>query len=393
MVDSSEPFYGHLEAAAVSRVLASGQLWRGNGPGWGSQQDEIVIANADRLEDAIADRFGLPYVHAVNSGTSASEAAIASLGLSPGDEVICPAVAPVFVPFAIISLGCIPVFADTDPDTLLIDPAAIESVLSERTRAVVVVHLFGVPAPMDQIRELADKYRLRIVEDCAQALCSSLYGRPLGTFGDAACFSFQQTKHISSGEGGAVATRTAGAYARAVLYSNAGIPTFRFGLEAPANEFSDSSRGHLGYGHNHRISELQSAIVLAQLARLDRLVEQRGYLVQLIEEELCRFGNRSVSAAPKVPNSHISYWRYPITVPAGHGTFVGVAYLEPAFREIDRHRRTPFGVPIPRTVHYEPGTCPNAERGTSRVRVLALRHGMTEGELRQTMATLLKDFG
>ncbi len=391
MPQVSGPSYGPIETSAAMNVLASGQLWRGNGSGWGSEQDHADCGAADRLEDAISERFCLPYVHAVNSGTSANEAAIASLGLQPGDEVICPAVSPVFVPFAVMAVGCIPVFADTDPDTLLVDPDSVEDVISEKSRALVAVHLWGIPAPMVALRRVADRYGLKIVEDCAQALGSAVNGRAVGTFGDAACFSFQQTKHITSGEGGAFATHSVEAYKRAVLYSNAGIPSFRFGVDVPSNKFSDMSRGHLEYGHNHRISELQAAVVLAQLTRLDEFIARRAELVHLIEAELAEPGRRLVHAAPSHPGSTVSYWRYPITVPHGLGTYRGVPYLEPAFRQLEGDKRTPFGLPIPKHVRYDAGCCPNAEQGVARIRPVPLHHGMTDRALRALVTEIVSD--
>jgi perosamine synthetase len=383
--------FGRLESAAVLEVVASGRLWRGNGAAWGSQQDSTVDAVADRLEDAIGRRLGLPYVHAVNSGTSANEAAIASLGLEPGDEVICPAACPVFVPFAVFAAGCIPVFADVDPETMLLDPSGIETVISERTRALVVVHLWGLPAPMPQIMEVAAKSGLKVVEDCAQAFGTLIDGQPAGTFGDACCYSLQQSKHITSGEGGIFATRSAEGYARAVLYSNGGIPSFRFGVSVPRDDFDSAGRGHLQFGHNHRISELQAAVALAQLSRIDEFVRRRAELVELINTDLRRRNSTSVRMLATFPKCTISYWRYPILVPPGRGTYLEVPYLEPAFLQINDRRLTPFGISIPQYVNYERGACPNAEKGASQIRVLSVHHSLTAQELHNIVKESLAD--
>lgn len=386
--------FGQMEAESVLAVLTAGRLWRGNGASWGSSQNSPAGVMADSLEDAMARRLNLPYVHAVNSGTSANEAAIASLGLDPGDEVICPAACPAFVPFAVLATGCIPVFADVNPETLLLDPAKIEPVVGDRTRALVVVHLWGIPAPMTQIMNMASRHGLKVVEDCAQANGTLIDGRPVGTFGEACCYSFQQSKQITCGEGGIFATRSAGAYARAVLYSNCGIPNFRFGVPPPerlATSPESIGRGHLRFGHNHRISEFQAAVALAQLSRIDELLRRRTELAELIEKELNRLGKESVRPIRRPSSCTISYWRYPILVPPGRGNYREIPYLDPAFQRINNDRQTPFGMQIPRHVRYEMGSCPNAESGASQVRSFSIHHSLTEEEVIAKVSKLAAD--
>jgi perosamine synthetase len=381
MVYASQVPFGELETAAVLEVLASGQLWRGNGAEWASSQFSAAGVVADRLEDAFGQKLGLPYVHAVNSGTSANEAAIASLGLEPGDEIICPAASPIFIPFAILAAGYIPVFADVNPRTLLLDPSGIEPIIGKRTRALVVVHLWGAPAPMTQIMAVTQKLGLKVVEDCAQAFGTLIDGQPVGTFGDACCYSLQQSKHITCGEGGIFATRSAEAYARAVLYSNSGIPSFRFGVRVAQEDLDPLTRGHLRFGHNHRISELQAAVAVAQLSRIEEFIRRRAELVDLVNTELNRKNNALLHALPIFPGCTVSYWRYPIRVPTGRGTFREVPYLEPAFQLMNDRRRTPFGMPIPPRIKYNPGVCPNAEEGASRIRAISVHHSLTNEDL------------
>ncbi|WP_330439086.1 DegT/DnrJ/EryC1/StrS family aminotransferase [Streptomyces griseoaurantiacus] len=391
MAEPTPLSFGKLEQSAVAEVLDSGRLWRGNGVGWGSRHDSVGVAFGDRLEDAFAQWLGLPYAHAVNSGTSANEAAIAGLGLEPGAEVICPAACPAFVPFAILAAGCVPVFADVHPETLLLVPAAVERVASERTGAVVAVHLWGLPAPMVEITALARSSGWKVVEDCAQAFGTLIEGRPVGTFGDACCFSLQQSKHITSGEGGVVATADPDTYTRAVLYSSAGVPNFRFGLPVPRRPPGALGRGHTGFGHNHRIGEMQAAVALAQLSRLDTFNRRRADLVALIEQELARRNDVPVRVPRALPGATVSYWRYPLVVPFGRGTFQEIPYLEPVFQRMDTERRTPFGLPLPEHVTYAPGSCPQAERGASRVRAISVHHGLTDGEVLASVDAALTD--
>lgn len=391
VVHSSPMPFGELETAAVLEVLASGHLWRGNGADWGSLQGSNAGTVSDQLEDAIGQRLGLPYVHAVNSGTSANEAAIASLGLNPGDEVICPAASPIFVPFAVLAAGCIPIFADVHPETLLLDPNGIESVISERTRALVVVHLWGAPAPMAEIMEVAKSSGLKVVEDCAQAFGTLIEGKPVGTFGDASCYSLQQSKHITSGEGGIFATASAEAYVRAVLYSNAGIPSFRYGVSPSQDEFTPAIRGHLRFGHNHRISELQAAVALAQLTRINEFLLRREELVKLTNAELRQRHDVNVHVLPEFPGCTVSYWRYPIRVAPGRGTYRGLPHLEPAFQQISARRLTPFGMPVPRYAKYDRGAYPNAEKGAAQIRPLSVHHSLTNEEMYNLIKELLVD--
>ncbi|WPP33388.1 DegT/DnrJ/EryC1/StrS family aminotransferase [Streptomyces sp. CL7] len=392
MADPNPVQFGPFESAALADVVASGRLWRGNGTGWGSRHDSAADdSSADRLEDAFAQWIGLPYVHAVNSGTSANEAAVVGLGLEPGDEVICPAACPAFVPFAVLAAGCIPVFADVHPETLLLLPDAVERVASEKTRAVVAVHLWGLPAPMADVLSIARPFGWKVVEDCAQALGTMVADRPVGTFGDACCFSLQQSKHITSGEGGIFATKDPETYTRAVVYSSAGVPHFRFGLPTPRRQPGSVGRGHIGFGHNHRISEMQAAVALAQLSRLDEFNRRRAELVRLLEQELDRRHDAPVRTLKRPSEVSVSYWRYPVLVPAGQGTFKEIPYLEPAFQRMNSQRRTPFGLPLPEYVTYAPGSCPQAERGAAQVRALSVHQSLTDDQLLASLDAMLAD--
>jgi len=172
--------FGDEELANLKEVIEGQELWRGHGDGF-----------VTRFEDAAAEYFGRKYAYAVNTGTSADEAAIAGLGLEPGDEVICPAFSPIFAAMPVLATGCIPVFADVDPRTGITTAEDIEARISPRTGAVLVVHLYGQPALMDEIMRVATKHGLKVIEDCAQAMDSLYKGRKVGTIGDVACFSLQ----------------------------------------------------------------------------------------------------------------------------------------------------------------------------------------------------------
>lgn len=349
--------FGEAELANLGEVIASQQLWRGT-------RGHFV----GQFEDAFAAHLGRKYVLGVSSGTCANETALAGLGLEPGDEVICPASAPIFVSLPVVSLGCVPVFADVDPRTLCLSPEGLEACLTPRTRAVVVVHQYGQPAPMDEILAIARRHDLRVVEDCAQAYDCYYQGRKAGTLGDVTCFSLQQSKHITSGEGGIIATDDPEIYKRAALFSNCGMPWFQYGLEAPVAEplAGLPTRGHFAWGHNYRMSELQGAVCLAQLPKIATFNARRQALVEAIEAELR--GVEGVDLAYVYPGTVPNYWAYPVWLPAGLGTHREINYLEVVYQQMQQARRTPVGCPLPDCVRYEPGLCPNAEAASRRLR-------------------------
>jgi perosamine synthetase len=391
--------FGEEELSNLREVLESGELWRG-------AKGNFV----PRFEEAIGNHIGRRYIQAVNSGTSANEGAVAGLGLEPGDEVICPATVPIFVSFPVFAAGCIPVFADVNPRTLIISPEGIEACISERTKAVVVVHLFGQPAPMDDILQVAHKHNLKVVEDCAQAYDCYYKGKKAGTFGDVACFSLQQSKHITCGEGGFVATDDPEIYKRANMYSNSGMPWFLYGLESPkTNPVSKiPTRGHFSFGHDHRMSEIQGAVALAQLTKIDRFNATRREIVNIIETELkdCP----GIMLAHKHPDHVPNYWVYPIQlnpdetslsasdvgrfVREEHGVGIGgyseINYLEQIYQDFENSRKTPFGLPLPEYVHYRPGLCPKAEETALRTLLISTHHAADPESIRKQSQALRK---
>lgn len=369
--------FGDEELALLSEVIESQELWRGLGDG-----------QATKLEQEFATWLGRPYVHGVSAGTAANECALFGLGLQPGDEVICPASAPLFVSLPVVAIGCVPVFAETDPRTLILTPEGLEAAITPRAKAVIIVHSYGQPAPLDQLLAVARKHGLLVHEDCAQAYGPKYQGKLVGTFGDTAAFSLQQSKHITSGEGGLVATSDPEVYQRAVCFSNSGLAWYQFGLERPKAEPAGGvrTRGHFTFGHNYRLSELAAAVARAQLAKLERLTARRRELVAVVEETL--------GDVPGIELAHVyhdtepSYWLYPVRVPEQHGTACEVNYLEQVYQQMQRERRTSLGTPLPDYVQYRPGLCPRAEAGTKRMRTLNVQPTNDVETLRQTAEKL-----
>jgi len=218
------------------------------------------------IEQWYCDRLGRQHALAVSSGTAALVAALMGIDVGPGDEVIIPAYTFVATAAAVIAVGAVPVIAEVDA-SLNLDPADFERKITPHTRAVIPVHMRGVPARMDEIMQVARRHGLRVVEDAAQSNGGSYHGRPLGTFGDAGCFSFQQYKVITSGEGGIIVTDDQLIYDRARMQHDA------------AMRFWEGSQGEALYkyvisGENYRLSETSAALVWAQRERLAPILAQ-----------------------------------------------------------------------------------------------------------------------
>ena len=389
-------YVGIEELELLKEVIESQQCWR-----VGRADGENF---ADRFEDAFAERTGRKFVHAVCTGSAANQAALVGLGIGPGDEVIVSPCSYIASSLSIVALGAVPVFADVEPHTLHISPEAIEAALTPRAKAVVVVHLWGLPAAIGPIMQVARKHDLMVMEDCAQAHDVYYEGRLAGGFGDAASYSIMQGKHFQTGEGGVVTTDDPEVYKRAVLYCNGGMPwLFRHGLEQPKPEPVNGvpTRGHFAFGSNRRFSELQGAMGLAQLSKLDEFNKRRRMLAGIVEEELRDVRGLRLPAAR--PGGVANVWVYPLTLDPAHtnltatefaelcrqrhgvspGVYNEVNYLEVVYQEMERQRRTSVGCPLPDYVHYEPGICPAAEEGARRMLPIGVHHGMTDpGELR-----------
>ena len=170
--------------------------------GWISSEGPFV----HKFEDAMAKAAGRRHGIAVCNGTMALEAAVAALELKPGDEIIMPAFTIISCAAAIVRRGCVPVLVDSDAVTWNMDVSQIEAKITPRTRAIMVVHIYGLPIDMDPVLKMAEKHKLRIIEDAAQMHGQTYKGRPCGSFGDISTFSFYPNKHITTGEGGMIVT-------------------------------------------------------------------------------------------------------------------------------------------------------------------------------------------
>jgi 8-amino-3,8-dideoxy-alpha-D-manno-octulosonate transaminase len=242
------------EVQAVLAVVKSRSLSRDYGP---DCLDTVL-----RFEQGFADKIGAKYALAVTSGTAALKVALTAAGVGPGHEVIVPCCTFIASPGSVVMAGAVPIFAEVD-ESLTLDPEDIEKKITPRTKAIMPVHLSGVPCRMDRILEIARRNGLRVVEDCAQSCGTAYRGRQIGSWGDAGAFSMQFQKIITTGEGGAVTSSDPEVYERAVRYHDQGSyrQKSRFpGITPELEPF---------VGENLRMNELAGAVALTQLGRLD----------------------------------------------------------------------------------------------------------------------------
>ena len=268
---SQWPVFDEREEKLLLEVLHSGKWFRG------CYQDQN-LSRVGQAEREFAKFLGAKYGVAVTNGTTAIEIALKAGGIEAGDEVIVPAVTFVASATAIVLVNAIPIFVDVEPDTYQISPDAVESAITDRTKAIEVVHYGGYPADMDRIMEIAKKHNLLIVEDCAEAHGSEWRGQKVGTIGDMGAFSFQMGKPLTCGEGGIVTTNDEGLAAKCYAYHNLGrLPG------APLYE-------HSVVAWNYRMTEFQGAILLGQMTRLREQTEIRYQNGEYLARELEKIG-------------------------------------------------------------------------------------------------------
>jgi dTDP-4-amino-4,6-dideoxygalactose transaminase len=248
------------------------------------------------LEREFAALLGAKHAYACSSGSSAVHTAIAAIDPTPGDEIVTSPITDMGALTPILYQGAIPVFADVDPKTCNITAKTIESRLSERTKAIIVTHLFGNPCDMGEIVELAQARSIPIIEDCAQAFLARYAGESVGTIGTIGCFSLQQGKHITTGEGGLVATNDDALARRVYLFIN---KAWGYGDERPDHYF---------LALNYRMSELQGAVAVAQLSKLEAIVKNRISGAESLTEKLR--GLDGIETPWVYPNSVHTFWKY-----------------------------------------------------------------------------------
>jgi len=266
------------------------------------------------FEELVAKRHGLCHALATTSCTAALHLAVLALELGPGDEVVVPAFTWVTSAHCAEYVGARAVFADVDPATHNLDPEAFEAAITPRTRAVVAVHLFGLAAEMDAILAIARRRGLVVIEDAACAIGSTYHGRPVGGFGDAGCFSFHPRKIITTGEGGMVTTDRDDLAERVRGLRNHGASPPGPAQGPPGKPYTMAAFDHLGF--NLRLSDIQAAVGVAQMAKLERLLAHRRARAAFYQHLLCSLEEFSLPPHAEEAPGH-TYQSYVIRLRSG----------------------------------------------------------------------------
>jgi perosamine synthetase len=288
MIYTARPLLGVEEEGAVLRVLASGQLAQGEHV----SEFERRFAEVCRAHEAVA----------VSSGTAALHLALLAHGIGSGDEVITTSFSFAATANAILLVGATPVFVDIEPDTYTLDPALVEAAITRRTKAVIPVHLYGHPCDMGRLVPIAEANHLAIIEDACQAHAAEVDGKPVGCFGTG-CFSFYATKNITTGEGGMLTTNDPAIADRVRLLRSHGQRERYY---------------HTSLGYNLRMTEIQGALGLAQVEKLEQFTRQRIQNAAYLSEQL----GGSVQIPVTRPGFRHVYHQYTIRVPGDRDVWV-----------------------------------------------------------------------
>lgn len=338
---------------------------------WYSSEGPLVT----EFEHRFADFLNVPYATATNSGTTALHLAIACLGIGPGDEVILPALTIASCYFAVWYAGATAVPVDVDPDTYTIDPARIKEAITEKTKAVMVVHLFGHPCDMDPIMELSRKHGLAVIEDAAEAHGALYKQRPAGTIGDIGIFSFYANKIITTGEGGALVTRDPRIYKRAASLKTLNHSPVRF--------------IHRGIGFNYVMSSMQAAVGLASLAHVQESLRYKRAMANLYASSLADIPGLVLPV--ERPWASCVYWMYAVRIQSGRFGVPRSRTADILKRNYGIQTRTFFYPPkraFPFTNQFRGSSFPAAERAAREGLYLPSGLGNTEGEFRAVCKAL-----
>lgn len=266
--------------------------------GWISSEGPFVR----RFEEGMASLTRREYGVAVSNGSVALDVALLALELPPGSEVIMPAFTIVSCASAILRAGCIPVLVDSDPLTWNMDVAQVASKITPKTAAIMAVHIYGLPVDMSALTALAERHGLKIIEDAAEAIGQTCDGKPCGSFGDVSCFSFYPNKHITTGEGGMVLCNSA------ILAER--LRSLRNLCFVPERRFV-----HHELGHNYRMTNLQAALGVAQLERIESTMDKKRSIGKKYQQLL---GSVSGLQLP-LPETHCAknvYWVFGVVLDA-----------------------------------------------------------------------------
>ncbi len=349
-IDLSRDFRAHREEylSAITRVCEETAFSGGK--------------YADAFDKEFASYVGSKYACGVNNGTSALQLAMLALGVGPGDEVIVPANTYIATAWGVTYTGATPVFADCTPDTWEIEPESVKKKITDRTKGIIGVHLYGQPFEYNSIKELAERYGLFVVEDCAQSHGAKYEGRNVGTLGELGCFSFYPGKNLYAfGEGGSVTCDKEEYFRHITRLKNQGC---------------DVRYYHDEVGYNMRLEGIQGAVLSVSLKYLPKWTARRR---EIGEKYLREIKNPLITMQTHPGNTEPVYHLFVITVP-DHEDFI--EYMAKANVECNMHYPVPCHLQKAYAhLGYKPGDCPNAEYLASHCVTLPLFPEMTEEEV------------
>jgi dTDP-4-amino-4,6-dideoxygalactose transaminase len=375
--------YGQEELAAVQEVFRQGVFC--------SVYPAATQVRA--LEEEFARWLGVKHALAFSSGTTAQHAALAAVGVGPGDEVIVPPLTFISTAYTPLWQGAVPIFADVDPGIIILDPADVRRKITPRTRAIVPVHWFGHPADMDELAAIAREHNLAIIEDCAHANGTRYRGRPAGTFGAAACWSLQESKMITSaGEGGMLTTDDdAIAAAARAMRSHGRTP-----VQVPGGDAGRlvSAYQVTSLGNNYRMTEIQAAFGRAQLSKLDAFRARRRVCAAYLDANLADV--EGLVRQDLREGAELSYVYYPVRFLSDRFT----ADIEEISRALAAEGIGAYPIAQDELCHTHPlfasrpdcayGSLPQAELVARELLVLPLHPALNDADLADIVAAVRK---
>jgi perosamine synthetase len=332
----------------------------------------------NKLESEFAKKFGSEFAITHVNGTATMHALLEAKGIGPGDEVIVTPLTMSATTFAVLQANATPIFADVDKDTFQICHKSIVDRITSKTKAIITVALYGLSPDMDPIMQLAEKHNIFVIEDNAECFLGKYKGKMVGTIGHASSFSFQSTKHLTSGEGGIILTddiELAENVRRVQSLGYAGVSAKRGKITKTDIQDPNYAR-HVGMGWNYRMPELCSAVALAQLENIDELVQRRIDVANMFDEVISECDWLIAQKTPK--NCVNTYWTYVVKNESdevtwyefrdefaknkGEGIYAAwmLTYLEPMFENMNLLGRERF-ISVQNINNYKVGLCPVAE--------------------------------
>jgi len=390
----SHPIIDDEEKKQVLEVLDSGNLSTFRAE---AGKNFLGGKKIREFENKFSDFVGTKFSIAFNSATSALHAAVVSVGVKPGEEVIVPPYTFTSTATCALMHNAIPVFADVDQEIFCIDPKSINEKISSLSKAIIPVHLFGHPAEMDEIMEIARKNDLKVIEDCAQAVGAKYKGKNVGTIGDCGVFSFQETKSLSTGEGGMLVTNDEKIAEIARMVRNHGEVILD-------NQKQRSYKTEiLGWGY--RMTELEAALGIAQLKKLSKCNQIRKNLAEFVSKKIV-----DIEGLKHIKREYVehSYWFYALRYDEekmrisrddfvralnAEGIPFGQGYVKPLYLSPIYHESKPYAFQLySGKACYDEGSCPVTEKlhNSELILTLIMRPPATENDMNEIVSAMKK---